>query len=77
MPRIAKIMQGADIYDIEAKYDLGANSSLKVVDAICDISKVPSKELIVIADDIVKSLLGIVYKEVYMGYLSSPTLLKI
>ncbi len=43
MPRIAKIMQGADIYDIEAKYDLGANSSLKVVDAICDISKVPSK----------------------------------
>ena len=51
MPRIAKIMQGADIYDIEAKYDLGANSSLKVVDAICDISKVPSKELIVMADD--------------------------
>lgn len=51
MPRIAKIMQGVDIYDVEAKYDLGANSSLKVVDAICDISKVPSKELIVIADD--------------------------
>jgi len=51
MPRIAKTMQGIDIYDMETKYDLSAGSSLKVVDAVCDICKVPSKELIVIAEN--------------------------
>ena len=51
MPRIAKTMQGVDIYDMETKYDLSAGSSLKVVDAVCDICKVPSRELIVMAKD--------------------------
>ncbi len=51
MPRIVKLMQGFDFNDAKAKYNLGTNSSLKVVDTVCDISKSPSKEVIVITED--------------------------
>ncbi len=51
MPRIVKAMQGVDMFDENTKYDLSANSSVKVVDTVCDISKSPSKEIIVIAKD--------------------------
>lgn len=51
MPRIVKVMQGLKYDDTKTKYDLATNSSLKVVDAVCDISKSPSKEVIVIAQD--------------------------
>lgn len=51
MPRIVKVMQGLKYDDTKTKYDLATNSSLKVVDAVCDISKSPSKEVVVIAQD--------------------------
>ncbi len=51
MPRIVRVMQGFKFDDLKAKYDLGVNSSLKVVDTVCDISKSPSKEVIIVAED--------------------------
>ena len=51
MPRVVRVMQGFKIDDTKARYNLGVNSSLKIVDTVCDISKSPSKEIIVIAED--------------------------
>ncbi len=57
LPRIVKSMQGFEYDALDVKYDLSTNSSLKVIDAVCDISKSPSKEIIVMAEnskDVVK-----------------------
>ncbi len=57
LPRIVKSMQGFEYDALDVKYDLSINSSLKVIDAVCDISKSPSKEIIVMAEnskDVVK-----------------------
>lgn len=51
LPRIVKGMQGFEYDAQDVKYDLSANSSLKVIDAVCDVSKSPSKEIIVMAED--------------------------
>lgn len=51
MPRIVKIMQGYKFDEENVKYDLGVNSSLKIVDVACDAAQSPSKEIIVIAED--------------------------
>lgn len=65
MPRIVKVMQGFNFNDSKAKYNLGTNSSLKVVDTVCDISKSPSKEVIVIAEDSKELVRYCVQKGVY------------
>lgn len=57
LPRIVKNMQGFEYDAQNVKYDLSTNSSLKVIDAVCDISRSPSKEIIVMAEnnkDVVK-----------------------
>lgn len=51
MPRIIRVMQGNKFDDTKGKYDLGIGNSLKVVDTVCDISKSPSKEIVVLCDD--------------------------
>ena len=51
MPRIVRVMQGFKPDDTKARYNLGINSSLKIVDTVCDISKSPSKEIIVMVED--------------------------
>jgi hypothetical protein len=51
LPRIVKNMQGFEYDAQNVKYDLSTNSSLKVIDAICDVSKSPSKEIIVMAEN--------------------------
>lgn len=51
MPRIVRMMQGFKADDTKARYNLGVNSSLKIVDTVCDISKSPSKEIIVMVED--------------------------
>ena len=65
MPRIIRVMQGNSFDDTKGKYDLGINSSLKVVDAVCDISKSPSKEVIVMCDDSSELIKYSVQKGVY------------
>ena len=51
MPKIVRVMQGFKPDDTKARYNLGVNSSLKIVDTVCDISKSPSKEIIVMVED--------------------------
>ncbi len=72
MPRIVKNMQGLDMFDEDAKYDLSANSSLKIVDTICDITGSPSKEVIVVANDSKELVKYSVQKGVY-GVSVSPS----
>ena len=51
MPRVVRVMQGFDMNDSEAKYNLGVNSAFKIVDAISDITRNTPKQLIVIAEN--------------------------
>jgi len=65
MPRIVRVMQGFKVDDIKARYDLGINSSLKIVDTVCDISRSPSKEIIVIVEDNVNLVKYCIQQGVY------------
>ena len=51
MPRIVRIMQGFDMNDNEAKYNLGVNSAFKIVDAIVDITRSTSRHIIVMGEN--------------------------
>ncbi|HBB64977.1 MAG: phosphoenolpyruvate synthase, pyruvate, water dikinase [candidate division WS6 bacterium GW2011_GWC1_33_20] len=51
MPRIVRVMQGFGIDETDARYNLGTNSVFKIVDTVFDISKHPSKEIIVMVED--------------------------
>lgn len=65
MPRIIRVMQGNSFDDTKHKYDLGINSSLKVVDTICDTAKSPSKEIVVMCDDSLELVKYCVQKGVF------------
>ncbi len=51
MPRIVRVMQGFNMDDIDVKYNLGVNSAFKIVDAITDITRQLSKDVIVIVEN--------------------------
>jgi pyruvate, water dikinase len=51
MPRIVRVMQGFKINDFKAKYNLGVNSSLKIVDVVCETCDSSSNEIIIMAED--------------------------
>lgn len=51
MPRVVRVMQGFDMNDSKAKYNLGVNSAFKIVDAISDITRNTPKQLIVMAEN--------------------------
>ncbi len=51
MPRIVRIMQGFGMDEVDAKYNLGINSSFKIVDAIKDITRNTSRQVIVMAEN--------------------------
>ncbi len=65
MPRVIRVMQGNSFDDTKHKYDLGINSSLKVVDAVCDIARSPSKEVIVMCDNSLELVKYCVQKGVF------------
>lgn len=65
MPRIVRVMQGFKENDIKARYDLGINSSLKIVDTVCDISQSPSKEIFVMVENNVNLVKYCVQQGVY------------
>ena len=51
MPRIVRIMQGFDMDELNARYNLGVNSAYKIVDAIVDITRNTGKQIIVVAEN--------------------------
>lgn len=51
MPRIVRVMQGFNMDDRDVKYNLGVNSAFKIVDAITDITRELSKEVIVMVEN--------------------------
>jgi pyruvate,water dikinase len=51
MPRIVRVMQGFNMDDKEARYNLGVNSAFKIVDAIIDITRSTSKYVIVMSEN--------------------------
>ncbi|MDX9739413.1 MAG: PEP/pyruvate-binding domain-containing protein [Candidatus Dojkabacteria bacterium] len=51
MPRVVRVMQGFDMNDLKAKYNLGVNSAFKIVDAISDTTRNTPKQLIVMAEN--------------------------
>lgn len=51
MPRIVRVMQGFNMDDKDVRYNLGVNSAFKIVDAITDITRGLSKEIIVMVEN--------------------------
>ncbi len=50
MPRIVRVMQGFDINDIDARYNLGVNSAYKIVDAVVDVTRNTPRRVIVMTE---------------------------
>jgi pyruvate,water dikinase len=51
MPRIVRVMQGFDMDNTKAKYDLGVNSAFKIVDSVNKDTKRTNPQIIVIAEN--------------------------
>lgn len=51
MPRIVRVMQGFDINDTEARYNLGVNSAFKIVDAVVDITRNTPRRVVVMTEN--------------------------
>jgi hypothetical protein len=51
MPRIVRVMQGFDMDNTNAKYDLGVNSAFKIVDSVSKDTKRTNPQIIVIAEN--------------------------
>jgi len=51
MPRIVRVMQGFGMDEVNSKYNLGINSSFKIVDAIKDTTRNTSRQVIVMAEN--------------------------
>lgn len=51
MPRVVRVMQGFDMDNESARYDLGVNSAFKIVDTVVDISRPYDKHVIVISEN--------------------------
>ena len=51
MPRIVRVMQGFAMDELDAKYNLGINSSFKIVDTVKDITRNTQRQIIVIVEN--------------------------
>lgn len=51
MPRLVRVMQGFDMNNINAKYDLGVNSAYKIIDSVVNDSRKSKSQIIVIAQN--------------------------
>lgn len=51
MPRVVRVMQGFDMDNTKARYDLGVNSAFKIVDTVVDIARPYDKQIIIVAEN--------------------------